>query len=750
MTPIKNGATSSDWARFTLTLGLTGDLLPIVCDSSLEISPTSKLKTVGKVPSRLDRDGKVVGFPEWPSYVATDDDVDTWAKRGYGFCVQARKVRAFDIDIDDAAIAKRVARLIEEEAGCTFPVRFRENSGKCLLGFYLEGEQQKRIIRTRHGNIEFLANGQQFVACGMHTSGVRYQWDWKDLADFPTLTADHLENITKRIAVTFNVEDTKISPNTTRKREKHIEKEDLVVEHLTVLAEGKNGELAIECPFASEHSSDTGVFQTVYFPEGTNGYQHGHFKCLHASCQGRSDQDFLDALKIEVCHPETATLASTYTNDEGEEETFDGSPLESRIELELGFSFDKKGIISNLSNTYKAVSSPKFSGLHLRYDTFKDEVLFRPEGSDELAWRPFGDHEYTRLRLALADKGLDSVGREMIRDCVGLVAQDKAFDSAILWLESLKWDGVKRIDTFLQDYTDAATPERNNAPEYIAACNRYIWTALAGRCLVPGLKVDMAPVFVGPQGAGKTMFIQSMAPASEFFSEIKFGGPEVDITRKLRGCLVAEFSEMAGLTPKNLPAIKGFMSRQEEEWTPKYKEFVSRFKRRVVFFGNTNHDEFLIDETGDRRWLPIWTHVCDHEGVAKVREQLWAEARELFNKEGLLYADAEALSSEGRKRGAVTDAWQDAVMEWLYQPADELVASKRSNLDTYPFRLIDIARGAMGFDARNFGNREESRLIRALTRLGFKKDDVGGGVRMWFPPENLRPKRDARNVDDLI
>lgn len=72
---------------------------------------------------------------------------------------------------------------------------------------------------------------------------------------------------------------------------------DLLFEQGRVLGESREGALIIACPWEDEHSHDTtGSDSTVWFPAGTNGYDRGHFKCLHAHCADRLDLEFFQAI----------------------------------------------------------------------------------------------------------------------------------------------------------------------------------------------------------------------------------------------------------------------------------------------------------------------------------------------------------------------------------------------------------------------------------------------------------------------
>src|SRR5690606_34027600 len=115
----------------------------------------------------------------------------------------------------------------------------------------------------------------------------------------------------------------------------------------------------------------------------------------------------------------------------------------------------------------------------------------------------------------------------------------------------------------------------------------------------------MVPILVGDQGQGKSTAVKALVPSPEFFVEVSFAEKDDDLARKMRGKLVAEIGELRGLHTKELEAIKAFITRTHEQWVPKYREFTTTFPRRLVFIGSTNKDQFLADETGNRRWLPV-------------------------------------------------------------------------------------------------------------------------------------------------
>ena len=397
---------------------------------------------------------------------------------------------------------------------------------------------------------------------------------------------------------------------------------------------------------------------------------------------------------------------------------------EDHVSVSLKFKRDKKGKIeATMENCNVALRAPSFCGIEIRFDQFRDEIMFVPEGGTD--WQQFTDADYSRLRIRLEKQGFKPIGREMIRDVVLLVADENPFDSAVEWLSGLHWNGVARVDNFLVDYFGA------EPSEYTTAVSRYLWTALAGRVMAPGIKADMVPILVGPQGAGKSSGVAAMSPAPDFFAEISFHEREDDLARKMRGRLVAEIGELRGLHTRELEHIKAFITRTHENWIPKYREFAVTFPRRLVFVGTTNQQEFLADETGNRRWLPVKVDGADVEAIERDRVQLWAEARGLFEANGIAFREAEALAKQVHDDHMIKDSWSEVVGAWL---DEQDILTGEINREKKLITSMEVLTDALSFDKKHISRREELRIAKVLQGLGFEKAvrrPNGKNVKGW-------------------
>lgn len=725
--PLNKGATPDDWTHFDLILGLGEDLLPVVSNPNAEVSAQSKVKDIGKTPSKYNPSGKVVGIPNWTAKKSKSKEIDQWATEpDYGICMQTRTIRGLDVDVPDHDKAKVITDFIAAELGRILPTRFRNNSGKVLQAFTLPGDMPKRKLIVDGGMIEFLATGQQFIAIGTHPSGARYEWDGGLPTEFPSIPLDTFEDLWSALAARFATEDSTVGTISMRQRGEHIELPDPVLNYLTekklILATDRDGALLIKCPWDSEHTTgEAGDGSTCWFPAGTNGYGRGNFKCLHGHCEGRSNAEFFEAVGYE----------------EDVIDDFEPLPaLANESKPMPNFKRDGKGKIeASISNVTMAVRRPDLTGMDVRHDEFKDEIVFSTNDTD---WQQFLDADYSRLRIILEKAGFKPVGRELIRDVVHMVSDDNRFDTAIAWLNTLKWDGAPRVGLFMVNYFGSDDTDYNNS------VGLYLWSAMAGRVLVPGIKADMVPILVGEQGTKKSSTVAAMVPSADFFTEVSFHESDDDLARKMRGRLVAEIGELRGLHTRELESIKAFITRTHENWVPKYREFAVQFPRRIVFVGTTNKDEFLADETGNRRWLPVKTGECDIDAVTNDRLQLWAEAREIFKRDGINYQVAEHLAKDVHAEHTITDPWAEAIHQWLDE-SEALTDVKP--LDKGYVTVGEVASSALQIDTRNLGKREEMRIGNSLRECGLlrvRKYIEGKVKRVWI--KDVPPLTTSRGI----
>ncbi len=211
------GATTAEWAHFDTQLGWGAHLLPCVpAQDGLAILPASALNgKVGKIPSVFNAEGYAHGMTGWTKRTTTPEEVAAWARDGrYNICVRTghlSRVYALDIDVGTESTSNEIFELLDEWMP-DFPYRGRANSNKFLVPFTLPGDSacRKRLIKLdpkRGGErIELLADGQQFVCAGVHSSGARYEWSPGLPSSIPALTPTRMDALWQLLAQRYSVE----------------------------------------------------------------------------------------------------------------------------------------------------------------------------------------------------------------------------------------------------------------------------------------------------------------------------------------------------------------------------------------------------------------------------------------------------------------------------------------------------------------------------------------------------------------
>ncbi len=255
-------------------------------------------------------------------------------------------------------------------------------------------------------------------------------------------------------------------------------------------------------------------------------------------------------------------------------------------------------------------------------------------------------------------------GREKLDMGLLIVSSQNKINDVKRYLESLKWDGVKRVDTLLSDYLGA----EDNA--YTRAVARKFLCAAVARAVTGGVKFDYMPILTGPQGIGKSTFLSVLG--KEWFSDslTSFEGKEA--AELIQGTWINEVGELTAMSRQETNTIKQFLSKREDIYRAAYGRKTEKYPRRCVFCGTSNDREFLRDTTGNRRFLPV--DVGEHpvgksvwKELPAAVDQVWAEAYTYWalGEELFLSKEVEALAEEQQEGHRESSGKEGMIREFL-------------------------------------------------------------------------------------
>lgn len=747
------GASPGEWDA-VIAAGLLEQMLPVVQDPGLPRSPASALKTVGKVPSQLNAYGEVVGFPQWTKHVTTAEEVAKW-RRNLDIGISIRlgaHMAAIDCDVDDKTVAEGILAIARRYFGDAAPIRVRADSPRWLMPIRtVDFTTAKRRYTLRCGDVpEILGDGCQFVACGTHPRGCRYRWIG-NIKDMPSVTSETFEAFIREMVDAYGTGEELICRVSSRAPAG--DDADVIFDRLyhwikknLPFDERRPGELDIPCPWEHEHSSGKTLDgSTTYYCAGTHGYAAPAFVCLHSHCSGRGLPDFEAWAATKGYERTTAADFEGIEAYLEKEEHTDGT-LKTQEEKDhytecmyriSRFKDEKSGkIAANLSTVVAALQAGRdYCGVDVRHDTFRSSEVYREKATED--WRPLTDaRTIVARKFLLENRGFGSIPRDLMRDAVLAAGYEDTFDSMKDYLERTlpEWDGVDRITNFFARYCASAdTPLQ-------WAIARYMWAALYGRATSPeGIKADIVIVLVGRQGARKSTLVRALAPRDDLAGEISLETRDSDLARQVRGKVVIEIPELVGMSKKDVAAVKYWISLDRDAYIPKYQERETVSPRRCIFIMTTNDRSFLSDTTGNRRYGVVEVGQIDIEAVRRDSLQLWAQARVLFEKEGIDHRSVEQLSAEENKKYMYSDPWDEAVASWLEAQA---LAPKETRP---PLTAVNILQFAIGASTARVSPADGRRLSAVMERLGYrvKKTKVSGKDTRLFVPSK------GENTDEV-
>jgi predicted P-loop ATPase len=375
----------------------------------------------------------------------------------------------------------------------------------------------------------------------------------------------------------------------------------------------------------------------------------------------------------------------------------------------------RRGEVTNdLANVIAYLEhDPVYAG-RIRYNEARQQIETL-DGEDWRLWRDTDDTD-TAVWFQRA-KGL-RVRPESVCQAVQALARRQACNPLTDYLDGLRWDGVPRLEGWLTRYASAQDTAYTRAA---GAC--WLRSAVA-RAFVPGIKVDAALVLEGAQGAGKSSVFAVIG--GEYFTDDIHDLGSKDAAVAMASAWIVELPELSAMGRTDLETLKAAVSRQADRYRPPYGRALVVQPRRNVFGGTTNRSEYLRDETGNRRWLPVRVGAVDLARLRADRDQLLAEAVASWRAGDplALPPGVWAEAAEEQSARVESDPWEDKVAETIRGEREVTVVS--------------VLIKGLGWELGKVTQREQNRVARCLVRLGWERHnrrDPGGG-RTWVyrPP----------------
>jgi predicted P-loop ATPase len=302
---------------------------------------------------------------------------------------------------------------------------------------------------------------------------------------------------------------------------------------------------------------------------------------------------------------------------------------------------------------------------------------------------------------------------------INMVAERNPFHPVRDYLNSLPpWDNVERIGIWLRDYCRVLHSDTDPHEFAMAAGRKFLISAIA-RVMRPGSKADHVLVLEGLQGIGKSTVVRILA-GDEFYSDQLGDLDSKDASMQLRGTWIMELAELGALLRTESARSKAFFTRQTERFRLPYGRRVVAVPRQCVFIGTINSDVYLLDETGNRRYWPVYcTGPIKLDELRRDRDQLWAEALHAYRADEHWWLEDQSLIAEAIEEQAdryVEDPWQEMIMEYIEGTDTHAGKGRKEDVSVW-----EVLREGLFLGTDKCDQRAANRAARCLQALGWRR-----------------------------
>lgn len=310
---------------------------------------------------------------------------------------------------------------------------------------------------------------------------------------------------------------------------------------------------------------------------------------------------------------------------------------------------------------------------------------------------------------------------DKLRTAISVIGDSNSYHPVREWLEALpKWDEVDRIDNLLKTYIPCDGNE-----ELREVIGRRFMVALIKRIYEPGCQSDYILILEGAQGLRKSSAFRALI-GEEWFSDASFNVQDKDAVLTIFSKWLIEFGELSVLDRATAEAMKAFITRRVDRMRAPFDKKARDYPRQCLFVGSTNKEEYLKDESGNRRYWPFsLVSICDTDALKRDREQLFAEALYYYTINEPTYLKEDHLrelmleQQEGREM-------HDPIEADLRNAIAKYNLDNQTVLDYFEINFLFNSGWLPGIKMDAY---QASRVGMLLRKLGYEKYKEGFGQR---------------------
>ena len=173
------------------------------------------------------------------------------------------------------------------------------------------------------------------------------------------------------------------------------------------------------------------------------------------------------------------------------------------------------------------------------------------------------------------------------------------------------------------------------APTYpedmkITLISKWIISCVAAALKPEGVCAHGALILQGAQGIGKTTWFRNLVPDAKWFKD----GATIDPSSKDKILTaiqfwIVEMGEIESTFKKDFTSLKAFLTSGKDVIRRPYARKDSKYPRKTIFCGSVNSEQFLKDDTGNRRFWVLKCEDINYNHKVNI-DLMWAEAVQMY------------------------------------------------------------------------------------------------------------------------
>lgn len=309
------------------------------------------------------------------------------------------------------------------------------------------------------------------------------------------------------------------------------------------------------------------------------------------------------------------------------------------------------GTVPNVAHLLEA------SGIKLSYDEIRKQVHISRNG------RVLSESDLVSLA------NYNGMFFGWFPDFVSTIARNNARNPVADWIDYKAWDGVDRLPALC-----ATIEVEEEFPLALrdTILRRWLLSAVAAVKKPKGFRTRGVLTLQGAQGLGKTTWIGRLVPEAMRQEWVKLDH-HLDPGNKdsVLGAVchwIVEIGELDSSFRKDVARLKGFLTNDFDKIRPPYAKSAIEMPRRTVFAATVNERNFLVDDTGNSRWLTLPVTKLDYGHDIDMQQVFAQLAAELAQGEQWWLTQSEdalleTFNAQHRTVSAIAERLKDRLVE---------------------------------------------------------------------------------------